>query len=402
SALATRARASQAQALGFGVAGLPRVLGPLLVLGFLTAARYGLASVMHVNLLRLAVALASSFALIRIAFFLLRRVFARAGQVGAAIVTFERVFALLVWLAVALYITGLWPDVEHYLTHTTVPLGPKNDVELLTILKAVASVAVLLILAMWAGKALDDRLMRLDALNLSARVVLARVSRALLIVVAVLASLRMVGIDLTVLSVFGGALGVGLGLGLQKIASNYVSGFVILLERSLKIGDMIAVDKYTGKVTQINTRYTVLQALDGTEAVLPNEMLISGAVQNFSLSSPTQRVATQITVAFETDVRTLLPLLADACRGIPRVLDEPAPGASLLRIGATGFELDVGMWISDPQNGSGGVLSEANMRIWKVLQDQGVKLPRAAQDIRWVESEFAAEMMRPRQASPSE
>ena len=138
---------------------------------------------------------------------------------------------------------------------------------------------------------------------------MARMSRAVLIVVAVLVSLNLVGIDLTVLSVFGGALGVGLGLGLQKIASNYVSGFVILLERSLSIGDMISVDKYSGKVSQINTRYTVLQGLDGVETVLPNEMLISGPVQNQSLSNRSVRVSTVLTVAYGSDLDVVIPLL---------------------------------------------------------------------------------------------
>lgn len=375
--------------LPIGAESFARVLGPLIALALLAAARFGLAHAMHVNLLRVALALAASFAVIRLAFYLLRRVFARRGPVGAAIVTFDRIFALLVWLAVAIYITGLWPDIFAYLDGTEIPLG-RHRVSILAILQAAASVVVLLMLALWAGAALEERLMKLEGVHSSLRVVVARTSRALLIVLAVLASLSAVGIDPTVLSVFGGALGVGLGLGLQKIASNYVSGFVILLERSLKIGDMISVDRFTGRVTQINTRYTVLQGLDGTENVLPNEMLISGAVQNFSLSNPEVRVAVNFTVAFDTDVRALLPLLEQACVGIPRVLAEPAPGAAVLRLGADGFDLEVGMWIGDPENGRGAVLSEANLRIYKVLAEQGVSLPYATRDVRLVSPELSA------------
>ena len=227
-----------------------RVLGPLLMLGLLALSRYVLARYQHVNVINVAMPLVLSFLLIRTAFYLLRRVFARGGgQLGAAFQTFEKVFALLVWVAVALYIIGVWPDIIYYLDHNYLPIG-RNKVAVPDILQAAASVVVLLVLALWAGAALDERLMGLQGLNMSLRVVLARVSRALLIVVAVLVSLSMVGIDLTVLSVFGGALGVGLGLGLQKIASNYVSGFVILLDRSLSIGDMITVDKYSGMVSQ--------------------------------------------------------------------------------------------------------------------------------------------------------
>ncbi|MGZ3183048.1 MAG: mechanosensitive ion channel family protein [Telluria sp.] len=371
-----------------GADSFARVLGPLIALGLITGARYALTHRMHVNVLRVAVALAASLVVIRVGFYLLRRVFGRRGPVGAAIVSFERVFALLVWLGVALYITGLWPDILGALDDMIIPLG-QHKISVLTILQACASVVVLLMLALWAGAALEERLMKVEGVNSSLRMVMARMSRALLIVVAVLASLSAVGIDITVLSVFGGALGVGLGLGLQKIASNYVSGFIILFERSLKIGDTIAVDKYNGRVTQINTRYTVLQGQDGTESVLPNEMLVSGAVQNFSLSSPNIRVGIPLTVAYGTDVQALLPQLAAAVAGAPNVLAEPAPGAALVKLGADGFELDVGVWVADP-NVKGGVVSEANLRIWKLLQDQGVKLPYATRDIRLVSPDLAA------------
>lgn len=367
------------------------VLGPLLIVGLIALAKVAAVKYLHltnVNLLRIALPVFGSLAVIRAAFYLLRRVFARQGHVGAAILTFEKIFALLAWLTVALYITGLWPDIFDYLDSTTLPLG-KNKVSLATILQAIASVAVLLMLALWAGTALEERLMGVSGLHTSLRVAMARMSRALLIVVAVLVSLSLVGIDLTVLSVFGGAFGVGLGLGMQKIASNYVSGFVILLERSLAIGDMITVDRFSGRVTQINTRYTVLQGLDGTESVLPNEMLISSAVQNLSLSSPQVRIATQVAVAYDTDLSTLMPMLEEVCRTVPRVLADPPPGAALLRFGADGFELEVGMWIGDPENGRGGVLSDANLKIWALLQQQGVSIPYPTRELRLADPRLA-------------
>ncbi|HEY1043781.1 MAG TPA: mechanosensitive ion channel domain-containing protein [Telluria sp.] len=371
-----------------GVESFERVLAPVLVLTLLAVARYSLAGVMNTSLLRIAMPLASSLAIIRFAFYMLRRVFARHGRIGGALATFERVFALLVWLAVALYLLGAWPDIFHFLDTTTIPLG-KNEASLAAILKAVVSVVILVMLSLWAGAALEDRLMNVQGVHLSLRAAVARVSRALLVVVSVLLSLTLVGIDLTVLSVFGGALGVGLGLGLQKIASNYVSGFVVLLERRLSMGDMIRVDKFDGRVAQINTRYTVLAALDGSETVVPNEMLIASAVQNFSLPSRRVRIATQLTVAYDTDIDKLLPALAEACVGIERVLADPAPGALVLRFGPDGFDLEVGMFIADPEAGSGGILSEANLRIWRVLQGQGVSLPYPTRDIRIVQPEVA-------------
>jgi small-conductance mechanosensitive channel len=377
-------------AVRIGVRSFAKVLSPLLILGLLALAKVVLAANhIHVNLLRLALPLFASFALIRAAFYLLRRVFARHGPVGATILTFEKIFSLLVWLAVALYITGLWPDIFQYLDNTVLPLG-RHKVTLAAILQAAASVVVLLMLALWAGAALEERLMGVQGLHSSLRVVTARLSRAVLIVVAVLVSLNVVGIDLTVLSVFGGALGVGLGLGMQKIASNYVSGFVILLERSLSIGDMISVDKYSGKVSQINTRYTVLMGLDGVETVLPNEMLISGPVQNQSLSNRTVRVSTVLTAAYGSDLDTLIPLLESLPLGVARVLDSPAPGVALNKFSADGFELELGFWISDPESGRGGVVSEVNKKIYALVQSGDIKLALPTLDPRLIDAHIAS------------
>jgi small-conductance mechanosensitive channel len=364
---------ARADMLSIGVEDITRVMSPLLMLALAWVSKLVLSHWHHVNLLRLAVPLLSSFALIRVAFYMMRRVFARHGSVGSAILTFEKIFALLVWLAVALYITGMWPEIISFLEDTFVPLG-RNKASLAAILQAALSVVVLLMLALWAGAAMEDRLMRVDGLHSSLRVVMGRMGRAVLIVVAVLVSLSLVGIDLTVLSVFGGALGVGLGFGLQKIASNYVSGFIILIDRSLTIGDMISVDKYAGKVTQINTRYTVLQGSDGVEAVVPNEMLVSGAVQNYSLSNRQMYVATHLTVAYDSDLTVVMPLLAQAAAGVPRVLTEPAPGVTLNKFGADGLELEVGFWIGDPENGKGGVVAQVNKQIWEMLRGKQIKI----------------------------
>jgi small-conductance mechanosensitive channel len=372
-----------------GVESFARVLGPLLILGLLALAKFILGHYQHVHVLRVALPLFTSFALIRIAFYLLRRVFARGGQLGAAVLTFEKIFALLVWLAVALYITGLWPDVFAYLDDTLIPLG-RHKVSLAAILQAAASVVVLLMLALWAGTALEERLMGVQGIHSSLRVVMARMSRAILIVVAVLVSLSMVGIDLTVLSVFGGALGVGLGLGLQKIASNYVSGFVILLERSLSIGDMISVDKYSGRVSHINTRYTVLQGLDGVETVLPNEMLISGPVKNQSLSNRTVRAATTLTVAHGSNLDAVIPMLEALPVGVPRVMESPPPGVSLNKFHPEGFELELGFWISDPENGTGGVVSDVNRKIYALVQAGDIKLALPTLDLHLLDAQIAS------------
>ena len=365
----------------FGVESFGRVVGPVLIVCLLALAKAVLARWHHVNLLKVALPIFGSLVVIRFTFYLLRRVFARHGKVGAAMLTFEKVFQLLVWLAFVLYITGLWDDVFNYLDSTVLPIG-KHKVSIAAILQGTVSVVVTLMLALWAGAALDERLAHVPGLHTNLRVVLSRTGRALLVLVALLISLSLVGIDLTVLSVFSGALGVGLGLGLQKIASNYVSGFVILLDRSLTIGDMITVDKYSGMVTQINTRYTVLQGLDGIESIVPNEMLVSGAVQNSSLTNSLAWIPTKVSVAYDTDVDMVLKLLEQAALTVARVSKDKPPSAQLLNFGADGLELQVGFWISDPQNGRGGVISDVNRAIWRALKDNNISVPFPQREMR--------------------
>jgi small-conductance mechanosensitive channel len=392
-----RRRGEAGSLLHTGVESFTRVVAPLLVVGLLYLTQFLLTkSHFHTNIVKVAIPVFWSLAAIRLVFYLLRRVFARRGQLGQALVTFEKIFALIAWLAVVLYITGLWPDIFDFLDSYKIQFGPKksNSVTLADILQAVASIVVALMLALWAGAALEERLMGVHALHSSLRVALARLGRALLIVGAVLLSLNLVGIDLTVLSVFGGALGVGLGLGMQRIASNYVSGFIILLERSLSIGDMISVSTFTGKVTQINTRYTVLQGLDGVETVLPNELLISGPVQNQSLTTPRVRASTKVTVAYGSDLDEVMPLLIAQAVGTPRVLEEPAPGISLTRFGPDGYELDLGFWIADPENGQGGVVSEINKKIYALVQAGTVKLGFPSIDTRLLDSHIASVVAR--------
>src|SRR5471030_1373988 len=374
-------RDRQQGVLSFSVESFGRVVGPLAIVGFLALSKLLLAKWHHVNLLKLALPIFGSLVVIRLTFYLLRRVFARQGHVGAAMLLFEKVFQLLVWLAFVIYIAGLWDDIFAYMDGTVIPLG-KYKVSIASILQAVVSVAVLLVMASWAGTALEERLMQMQGLHSNLRVVLARMGRAILIVVALLVSLSLVGIDLTVLSVFGGALGVGLGLGLQKIASNYVSGFVILLDRSLTIGDMITVDKYSGKVTQINTRYTVLQGLDGVESIVPNEMLISSPVQNSSLSNKMLWLSAKVSVAYETDVDLALSLLEQAAATVERVSKEKPPSAQLLTFGADGLDLQVGFWIGDPENGRGGVTSDVNRAIWRALQEHKISVPFPQREMR--------------------
>jgi small-conductance mechanosensitive channel len=377
-----------------GVDSFSRVIGPLMVVGYLALSKVLLLHQhLDIKLVKVAFPIFLSLAAIRLVFYVLRRVFGRHGQLGGAFKTFERIFVFVAWLAVALYFVGVWDDILKYLDAHTIPIG-KKGVTLLDFLQAGLTVVVLLTVALWAGSAIDERLMGIESMHTSMRVVLARMTKAILILVAVLLSLQTVGLDLTVLSVFGGALGVGVGLGMQKIASNYVSGFVILLERSLSIGDMITVDKYSGRVSRINSRYTVLQGGDGIETVLPNEMLISSAVQNQSLSSPSVRGVTRVTVAYGSDLAVVMPLLVAQAVGIERVLEAPAPGVAIARFAPDGYELEIGFWVADAQSGTGGVVHEINRRIYELIATDQIKLGRGNVDSTLLDAHIASVVSR--------
>ncbi|MFM7760863.1 MAG: mechanosensitive ion channel family protein [Burkholderiaceae bacterium] len=360
-------------AAGVNQVSLRRLLTPLLVLLFIVLATRVLSSYQSVGLLRVAIPLALSYLLIRAVFYLLRMAFAPDGRVGVILQTVEQALAVLIWAGVALYITGLWPEFVDYLEQTKLPVGRHHE-SLKVLLQALIWVGVTLVLALWAAALLEQRLMQLDSMHSSLRAVLARVGRGLLILVAVLISLSLVGIDLTVLSVFGGALGVGLGLGLQKLVSSYVSGFVVLLERSLSIGDLVSVEKFSGQIVQINTRYTVLRASDGTEAIIPNEMLVSQPVQNFSLSDRNARVSSVFKVAHGADVERLLAAIPVALAKLPQVLATPAPSAHLLSMSIEGLEIEAAVWIDDPYKLRGSVQSAMNRTLLTLLNEQQVGL----------------------------
>jgi small-conductance mechanosensitive channel len=205
--------------------------------------------------------------------------------------------------------------------------------------------------------------------------VAANVVRAALLVVGFLFALSAVGVDITALSVLGGALGVGLGFGLQKLASNYVSGFVILFERSLRIGDMVRVDGFEGEVLDIKTRYTLIRAGNGRESIVPNEKLITERIENLSLADPKMMLTTDVAVAYDSDVELVQRILVDAATGTQRVLKNPAPSARLVKFGADGLEFSLLFWIGDPGNGQLNVKSEVNLAVLRGLRAAGIDIP---------------------------
>src|SRR5258708_18987162 len=188
--------------------------------------------------------------------------------------------------------------------------------------------------------------------------------------------------EITVLGVFGGALGVGLGFGLQKIGSNYVSGFIILIDRSLRIGDTINVSGLQGMVTQIRTRYTVVRGLDGIETLIPNEKLITDVVQNQSSYLTRGYAKAAVQIAYASDLEKAMTLLAEAAKDVPRVLQEPAPTPYLVSFGTDGINLELGFWIENAAQGTSGVRSAVNLNIWRLLAANRISIPFAQPEVR--------------------
>jgi small-conductance mechanosensitive channel len=360
-----------------GQSGLNRMLFPLIALGLVLLARAVLGQWHSVSLLSVAVPLLGSFAAIRAVMFTLRQAFAPSGWLA----TFERMLTLTVWSVVALHILGLLPELIGALESVSFAIG-KQKLSLWLLLQGIATVLVTLLLALWVGGLIETRLLKAAAIDDNLRLVFARISKALLILLAVLISLPLVGIDLTALSVFGGALGVGIGFGLQKIAASYVSGFVILLDRSIRIGNIITVDQHKGEVTRITTRYTVLRSLSGIEAIIPNETLIGSVVLNETYTNTRVRMSVPVQVSYKTDMEAAMRLMVEAGQTHPRVLADPPPTAFLSAFADSGVNLELGFWIGDPQAGTLGVKSDVNLAIWHAFQKAGIEIPYPQREVR--------------------
>jgi small-conductance mechanosensitive channel len=354
----------------FGRGVIDGLLFPLLALVLTFGASKVMASYQPVAVLRVAVPVLVSLAGIRF----LARVFTAAFPASGFARLIERLFSWMAWIAAVLWIIGLLPSVMDEMENIHIMFG-KSRISLLGITQGVLSAGAVLVLVLWISAALEKRVLREAVDDLSFRKIAANAIRAVLLLVGLLFALSAVGVDLTALSVLGGALGVGLGFGLQKLASNYVSGFVILFERSLRIGDTVVVDGFEGTVVDIKTRYTLIRSLTGRESIVPNEKLITERIENLSLADPKVLVSTSVTVGYDSDVDLVQKLLEEAALGCERVLRDPAPGARLANLGADGLEYTLLFWIGDPHNGQLNVRSDVNHAILKGLQGAGVNIP---------------------------
>ena len=359
------------------------VVAPLISLLFVLAGKAALRHFAHsVYLLDITIALLIALALIRLTLHSLHQVFSPSRWLSSC----GHVAAAAIWLGFALHLTGLLPALLASVDDIGFAVG-KQRISLLSVLSGILAVLVTMLLALWLSRTLEHRVMAAEKLSMNLRVVLTKLIRAALLVIGVLIALPLAGIDITVLSVFGGALGVGIGLGLQKIASNYVSGFVILLDRAIRLGDTLTVGGNSGKVTRISTRYLVLEASDGTEAIIPNETLISSTVINQSYTNRQARMSIPLQIGYRSDPERALEIMRQAAANQPRVLADPAPESFMKSFGANGIELELAFWINDPENGKLGLSSDINREIWREFQKAGIELPFPHREIRIVGAE---------------
>lgn len=354
----------------FGQRIVDGVMFPLLALLLALLARWLMQSHVPTAVFKLVVPILISLAAIRLAV----RVLHQAFPTSRLVRVFERSFSWLAWIAVVLWITGVLPLLLAELDRISWKLGG-TTVSVRNLLEGTVSAIVVLMVTLWLSSLLEQKLLHGAVENLSIRKMAANALRALLLFVGLLVALSAAGLDLTALGVLGGALGVGIGFGLQKLAANYVSGFVILAENSMRIGDLVRVDNFEGRITDITTRYTKIRALNGRESIVPNEMMITQRIENLSLADSNMLLNTVVQVAYGTDVERLMPELLEVVRAVPRVLAEPPAVANLTAFAADGLELTFGFWIGDPENGQVNARTAVNVAILKALTERGIEIP---------------------------
>jgi small-conductance mechanosensitive channel len=365
----------QPGALKIGAGSVHRVAFPLLALAFAWIGRLLLATWQVVPLLDLAITLVSTFAGIRLAVYLLRHALPPSPALKAS----ERFIFYAVWGLVALYLTGVLPEFKAALEDVSFTAG-KQTITLLMVIQASFWATVTVFIALTVSRLIEERLMLAATLDMSLRVFSSKLVRALAVVIAVLIALPIVGIDINVLSVFGGALGVGLGLGMQKIASNYVSGFAILLDRSIRPGDLVTIGERQGVVTDIRARYTILRIADGTDAIIPNDLVATTTVLNHTSSNQAVALKVPFTVAFGSDWELANRLAVDAARAQSRVLSEPRPAALLVRLGGSGIECELVAWIADFDRGQGPLRSAILHAMLGAFAEHGIEIPAQRRD----------------------
>ena len=336
------------------------------------------------QVVNVAVQLGALLLLIRVVVYVLRvSMGARAQLKGwGTLITF------LVWVFLSLHLLGWGDAVISVLDDIGMNAG-KTRISVWSVMKLLVTVSVFVVLAMWVARWLERHVLKLDALAPNMRIGIAKFTHAFLIGLSVLVGLNAAGLDLTTLNVLTGAVGIGLGFGLQSIAANFVSGFVLLMDRSIKPGDVISFTGTTGTATEgfgwveeLRGRYVVVRDRDGVATLVPNQNLITSPVTNWSYEDPRVRLKLPVRVSYRGDPELAMRLMVESTAGHPRVIQDPAPVARLMGFGDHGIELELRFWIPDPKEGVNNVRSDVNRAIWRLFRENGIVIPVAQREVR--------------------
>lgn len=287
---------------------------------------------------------------------------------------------VIAWSVAALNILGLLGPVLAQLNALGFKLGSQN-ITGLTVLKGVIALALLLWAALAASRFANQRIKSIGRLTPTLQILFGKIVQFCLIALAIVFALQIVGIPLTAFAIFGGAIGVGIGLGLQKAAANLISGLMLLLDRSVQPGDVVSVGGTFGWVTSLGGRYVGIRNRDGIEHLVPNEVLVSQGFENWSISARAVRLRMPFGISYRNDPRAAMALAIEAAGEVARVLKDPAPACNLMAFGASAFELELRIWIDDPQNGVANVKSDVYLRLLDKLRASGIEIPYDQRDV---------------------
>jgi len=383
--------------------GAVAVLPPLLIVVLLLLAR-GAFSVLSLqtHAIDTVVQLGTAFVLVRILVYLL-------GVLVGPQSWFRRWENRITWglgVAIGFELIGWFAPTQQLLDSINLLPG-KKSFTLWELLKGLVAVIGFVIVSSLIARNIERRVMRLQALALSTRIGISKFAYFLLVSIGILIGINTVGIDLTALGVLTGAIGLGLGFGLQAIASNFVSGFVLLMDKSIKPGDVISFTGHTGTSTEnfgwvqeLRGRFVVVRDRDGVDTLVPNQNLITNSVINWSYSDQRVRLRLPVTISYEDDPEIALQALLEATQHHPRILKEPHPVTRLMSFEDHGMRLEVRFWIADPMNGVNNVRSDINREIWKVFKQQGIKIPVAQREIRMLGRADSTLLRRPGDPTP--
>ncbi|MDH4110622.1 MAG: mechanosensitive ion channel [Gammaproteobacteria bacterium] len=299
---------------------------------------------------------------------------------GSLLAASEPLIVWVAWPVTAMLLLGWLEPALQALDAVAITIAGARF-SLLDALQTLVTVLVFVVVAAYAGGVIERRLMAAQQVPIGVRVGTAKATRLALIVLAVLFAFNLLGVDLGGLAVFSGALGVGIGFGLQRIASNFVSGFILIGDRSIRPGDVITIGQRFGVVRELRARYVVVRDRDGVDTLIPNENIITSEVINWSYADRSIRLKMPVQISYQDDPRAALGLMTDAARAHPRVEGSPEPVGRVTGFGESGIDLELRYWIRDPEDGINNIRSDLYLAIWDAFKDAGISIPYPQRDV---------------------